>query len=582
MINPRIISVFLYLSFTASIAMSGSIAAQELETQFILDSDPLDVPLVLEDISPLAGPTQLWVSGDRPGDGRLAQMTARPVQAAELIEDGQKIVLWRGFRGGTVGRFGAGELPLDQGSRYFCGPAANSRGHACFIDENADGRFDRVASAVPERGAKAYHLTIVAAPKDLPTALPYQIVPDPVRPAVPIVLSNCAKDYDRPRFIASSTVDRSAPFLPGGLEWHAKDSTLASCQRAQLLDGWPGATVPDGGFVARLGPLAFAVGPKKNPTMELLGPVHPDGLYRLEGGVLVSMGVGYTPNQAELVARKKFPAPFIVAEAGARVHDGPLAPGDVLASVPFRHAYRGRLAQGVTIRTLFGKRAVGAGTVLYGFPAQSSVSITQNGMPIGQTVDEDRYRKQRLELTWCAAVQQSVDPAKNPDPISRNGWSAACLPQSTMGTYTILTDLKPAFTVSSLRWAVDTASNDGVPPIVRDDKADFGQPLRIDYVFLGRTGDTVRLQENIYLGAELTSSRPESIYVESGPAAVTVAGGQLELGASQGNSIIVRVLRAPTPGAFALLSWDQTAFLRKRFEKMGLRLREDQPEAAGP
>lgn len=579
MIKFRLKPAIIGLCFTVALTASGPGLAEEMQAQVILDSDPIDIPLVIGDLSSAGGAERLWVSGDRTGDGRLAQMTARPVQAAELTEAGRSIVLWRGFRGGTVGRFEASELPIEAGPRYFCGPLPSGQAYGCFLDETGDGRFDRVAPAVPERGIKPYHLTIVGAARPLPTPLAYRILADAERPSIPIVLRNCDKDYDRPRFIALSDVDKNVPFRSSALEWHAKDSTLAQCQRGQVLDQWPGASAPAGGFLAQLGPAAFAIGSKKNPTVQLLGPVDPDGLYRLEGATLVSMGVGYTPNQAELVARKKYPQPFLMAEPGARVNNGVLKVGAVLATVPFRHAYRGRLTQDVTIRTLFGKRAVAAGTVVYGFPARSRVSVTQGGIPLGSTVDDSHFRKINLTITWCAPVQQPVDPTKKPDPIARNGWTAACLPESTLSTYTILTGLRPAFTVSSLQWALDTSSNDGAPPIARDDAADFGRPLRVDYVYAGRSGDMILFDENIYAGDELTSVRRESVFVGNSSAAATIAGAAIELRPTDGDGLSVRVSSQPSAGVLPLLDWDRRAFMIKQAEQLGLRLADEETAA---
>src|SRR3546814_10882561 len=74
-----------------------------------------------------------------------------------------------------------------------------------------------------------------------------------------------------------------------------------------------------------------------------------------------------------------------------------------------------------------------------------------------------------------------------------------------------------------------TSSNDGPPPIRRDDSVTFERPLRLEYVYEGREGDLVALAEQIYFGEELTSSKPLKLYAPSGNVSAVIAGAPVEL-----------------------------------------------------
>src|SRR3546814_7758072 len=77
------------------------------------------------------------------------------------------------------------------------------------------------------------------------------------------------------------------------------------------------------------------------------------------------------------------------------------------------------------------------GTILYGFPAQSRLTRTVNGIPDFETIDENTYRTVKLELTWCAPVHGPQPDKPKADAIARGGWSAACVPYSNLGNHTI-------------------------------------------------------------------------------------------------------------------------------------------------
>jgi hypothetical protein len=559
-----------------------SAAAQSMTAQAIKDAALIDIPFVMGDIDPGQGADMLWATGDRPANSLLAKFSIRPLQVATMAIAGTeqaRPLLWRAFPGGGITRLRSDDLKLADGPRYFCGPVGSERGFSCFVDEDGNGSFDHAAEAIAERGAKPYHITIIKAVRPLNTPQAYQILADELRPAVTIELRNCARDYDRPRYAALSTADRNVPVASSTFTWHDKDSSFASCRRGSELDSSSdrNVVIPKGGYLAEMGPLAFAVGPKKNAKLTLAGPVDPYALYRLEGANLVSMNIGHTPNQAELIALKKFPYPVLMTDAGAVIHDGSLATGDRLATVPFRHAYRGKLTQDISISTLFGKRSLAAGTVVYGFPAQFRITRTVRGIPDLQTVGDEEYRNIKLELTWCAPVHD-VDPGKEkPNAIGKGGWSAACIPHSTLGTHTIITDLQPAFGVANISYNVDTSSNDGPPPIERADESGFEQSLRIDYIYEGQEGEFVSLREQIYFGQELTSSMPKKLYAPSGKVIVAVAGTGAELTTTGTGDLTVKPAGSALIGSNPLLTWDQRAYMAEQLKKMGMRLAE--PEA---
>jgi hypothetical protein len=561
-----------------------SALAQNMSAQAVKDAAIIDVPLVLGDIDAIEAADRLWASGDQPANTLLARFSVKPLQVATMAPTGAEpteTLLWRVFKGGGITTLRLDDLQLTEGPRYFCSGNAGGPILACFMDGDGDGSFDQVAQAMPERGAKPYHITIIKAFRPLDTPLPYRILDDARRPAITIELRNCAKDYDRPRYVALSTADRNIPLTTSAFAWHDKDSSFAYCRRGIQRASLPGVAVdiPNGGYLAEMGPFAFTVGPKKDAKLALAGPVDPNALYRLEGATLVNMSIGHTPNQAQLIALKKFPYPILMTDEGAVIHDGQLPAGGTLATIPFHHAYRGTLTQDVTISNLLGKRSLAAGTVVYGFPARSRLTMTRGGMPAFQTVDDDEFRTVNLQLTWCAPVHDADPGKEKPSAVGKGGWSAACIPYSTLGNHTIITDLQPAFSVTGVSYNATTSSNDGPPPVERHDDSSFGQRLRVEYVYEGKDEQFVSLSERIYFGDALTSSAPKKLYAPSGKVTVTIAGTQAELTLTEPSGLIVKSSGATLAGANPLLTWDQRALMLQQIQKMGLRPAEPQADA---
>ncbi|HEX7873465.1 MAG TPA: hypothetical protein VF475_11170 [Sphingobium sp.] len=571
------------LCVLSGVLWTQAASGQEMPVEAINAASIVDIPFILGDTPIGQADASLWVKGDRPANPLLASVSIKPVQAATVKAGAGDAILWRAFAGGGITVLNSNDLDL--GSRpIFCGIVPDRPVLSCFIDENADGRFDQVAQAKAERGAKPYHATIMRGAQPLPTPIPYAIVADDKRPSLTVELRNCAKDYDRPRFTALSTSDRDIPVSSAVFGWHAKDSSFAGCRRGLQRPSTPDtATVPPGGYLGEIGPLLFSVGPKGNPRVALVGPARSDGLYRLEGANLVSMSIGHTPAQAQLIALKKFPYPVLMTDEGATIRQGPIAVNGTLASIPFHHAYRGRLTQDLSISTLFGKRSLPMGTILYGFPAQSRLTRTINGIPDLESVDDDTYRTVKLELTWCAPVRGPEPEKPKAGVIARSGWSAACVPYSNMGNHTIITDRTPAFSIMGVSYDATTSSNDGLPPIRRDDGATFERPLRVDYVYEGREGESISLAEQIYFGDELTSVKPLKLYAPDGKMNAIIAGAPVAISVDANGALTLVTVKPPVTGLNPLLKWDERALLLQQLQKMGLKPAGDwQPGGAIP
>lgn len=421
--------------------------------QALKDAAIVNIPLLLSDVDTSGASGTLWVKGDQPGNNLLARLTARPVQVAVMQADGNapaagepQDVLWRAMPGDKDSPAHAGWLNLKDGARIFCGPAA-PRTLACWIDGDGNGEFDQVARALPERGGKPYHITIIAPPRKLDAPRPYRILPDDERPKIPIEVRNCDKDHDRPRFSALSTADRNTPV-----------------------------------------------------------------------------------------------------------------------------AYGDRLTQDVTINTLLYKRSVAAGTVVYGFPARMQLSLYRGSVPMSMQTNDSEYRDAGMDLIWCAPVQGPPPTKEDQRSMGRNGWSAACIPHGTLGNHTVLTDLQPAFNVGGVAYDANTSSNDGRPPIVRDDKAEFGAPLRMIYVYDGLDGKDIRLLRQIYFGDSLTSQSVVKITPAGRLASAEISGGKADFSITDDAELVVKQASAPVPGVEAGLKWDQSLRLREQLKKMGLKL----------
>lgn len=577
--------------WTGAGALMWSAAAlgQGTPADFLKAMSIVDVPLVITNIDMSNTQRELWVKGPAPANNLLATVTFAPVEGAVLgmaRDSNDRAVLWRAFVGGGVQKLDRDALQLGAAPRHYCGSVADRPGLTCLIDRDGDGRFEAAAIGRPENGRKPYHVTMMAAPAPLPMPLPYQVLPADRLPAVKVELRNCARDYDRPRYSAQSTEDHDAGMRVTGPEWVSQDSTLSSCRRAAQRNVRPsdlGVVIAPGGFIVDLGPLSFAVGERKAPSLMPTGEARPGALWRLEGRDLVHLTVGPTPDQAKLLAEQQFPEPMLKSLPGGVVKSGTVAVGDTLATVPFEHGYRGRLTQDVTISTLFGKRSLSAGTVLYGYPARSKLTRTVNNISQIDMIDDSDVRRINLSLTWCAPVRgQRVEPAKEARTVARGSWTAACIPDSPAGTHTIIRDATPAFAVSSLSYDAGTSSNPGPAPVVSDNAARFDQPLSLRTRLDSVTDSQITLRQEVLLGTEVTSSEPIALFLTDGKAVVTIAGARVELQRMADGSVTATHAAQPKPGFSATTEYDRTAALLNALRRMGLKPRSEGAPATPP
>lgn len=544
----------------------------------------IDVPLLVRDVDMAHATDTLWVRGAAPANLELARFSAIPVQAATLTGPEVEAYpgpLWRAVIRGSETIETTADLTLDKGPVYFCGKvSAGLPPYVCLVDENRDGKFDARSTGFLEAGIEPYRITRVAQAQALAQPLSYRLLPEAELPKIDIRLTNCARDYDRPRYSATSTIGASLRIIETpAFSDHMKDSSLNQCRRAAAGTSRAPANfaAPEGGFVTELGPLVFAIGPKRQPQLIMGGISRPDRLYRMEASSLVELSVGPTPAQAEMIAQQEYPYPMLVAHDGGKVNSGSVATGQIIATVPFRPSYMGTLTSEVVISTLFSKRAIPAGTMVYGFPARSSTSATLNGTPVYERILESKYRSFQLELLWCAPIKDDVPDKSLLQSDSRSGWRASCLPRNNFGGHTIIGSL-PAFNVTSLGFDPRSASNPGPPPVRRDDSLLFAKPLRLDYVYDGNEGETIRIRQNISYGDDLTSSKVIPIYAPDGKVSVTIAGAEIDLKTKGELGVEVTVSSQPKADFDPELKWDNSALLLKQLRALGISPRtEEQP-----
>src|SRR3546814_1472040 len=100
------------------------------------------------------------------------------------------------------------------------------------------------------------------------------------------------------------------------------------------------------------------------------------------------------------------------------------------------------------------------GTILNRFPARSRHTRTVDGIPDFETVDENTYRKVKLELAGGAPVHGPQPDKPKADASARGGWSAACVPYSNLGNHTIITDRAPAFSTTGVSYDATTSRSE--------------------------------------------------------------------------------------------------------------------------
>jgi hypothetical protein len=366
--------------------------------------------------------------------------------------------------------------------------------------------------------------------------LPKPVGYRPARPdeieAIPASVVNCAKDHDRPRYAvqlarpepSEEQIAAIADQL-GGTNREAaiaaarrlasRSMGIAACQASEPIGasdyGFPATPLRPDAFAVRMGELVVEVGAKnESAPSRLLGVRNADRLYRVVGAGVAPLSETLTDAERELAIRQKFDKPILMTAAGAQVNAGVHGPGDVIATLPVSHGYMGVLTADTTIRTILSTRSVPAGTVVYGVPMSSRLTVTRNGIPMGPW-ETPKPTAENFNLVWCLPVEDE------------GRWSATCLPIGGAG-YTILKGQQPAFHVSSLSYAADTSTNDGLPP-VKEQAGNFGKPLVLRLRLKSVTPTQIAVAQETVFGDAVVSTRDWIVPRLPGKGSGLVIGG---------------------------------------------------------
>lgn len=523
----------------------------------IRDFRAATVPMVAMPLDMSQRSDPIWVRGERPANNRIASLTLRPAEAVVVEQDlgqgaGGSVVLQLAITGWTRGLVTRAGLAEHHGERLYCADGlsgANTGKVLCLIDQDQDGRFESQAFGAGETQPEVRQLSVVGKAQPLPAPVPYRAAREEEIPTVTALVSNCARDHDRPRYTftvqgdgATLRIEDLLRGLPAGspsdpivmrqiMEQLARRSRGAECQAAERVRAgdplYPTNPERDGA-VARLGELVIAVGPKNSgANVRLLGLRNPDRLYRITGISVAPLSETVTPRQNELAIAQRYNRPVIMLAGEPEVNEGPRGVGDVILSAPIRHGYMGVLTQNTTIRTLLSSRSLAAGTTLYGIPMSTRRVTTINGIPTGGSFNQPDPTVNDVRLTWCVPVEDE------------GRWTATCLPRQE-GRYTILRGQRPAFEVRSFSYDAGTTTNPGEVP-VEEREGDFGQPLL--YVFRLKSvadGEIVITQETSF-GGRVVNSRDHHLGRMPGrESGFAFGGGVLALGAAPDGRLTIR------------------------------------------
>jgi hypothetical protein len=539
-------------------------APTEAAELVVHDLRPAFVPLVAQPLDTSQASDPIWVTGDRPAKNVIAKLVLRPIDTVVVEQDagqgaGKKLVLLRAIAGDPT-RF-ITKLAIGSGAqRIYCADGAtpgDAGPISCFEDRDGDGAFENRIFGLGESGAKAGQLSILAKPLPLPAPLRYRPAAAGEVPEYNVIVANCGKDHDRPLYsvrlgdggdgiditsalAAMSSSPRSMAELNaafGGLS--------GNCQSAvRVREGEPlhPGTVAKGGAVARLGELVIAIGPKEEgASVRLLGLREPDRLYRLSYSNVVPVSETPTARQKALALEQKFDRPVLGASGVAEVSEGRRAVGDDVATVGLKHGYMGVLTQDTVIRTLFSKRSLPKGTVLYGVPMSSRVERSYGGIPL-PSANPGIPEADEVALVWCVPVQDGEE------------WSATCLPhQGAVGRYTLLKGQRPAFEVTGMRYAAGTASNEGEVP-VEAREGDFGKPLAYRFRIKSVSASAIVLTQDTMFGDSVVNSKEVRIPRMAGRVSgLSFGGGMITFAAVDGadDAVMVKQVRPVRTGAAA-------------------------------
>lgn len=530
----------------------------------IHDLRPAFVPLVALQFDTTQPSDPIWIKGDRPASSLIARVTFRPAETVVVDQDvgqgaGKKLVLLRALAGDQARFRTMAEAVGAQ--RIYCADGAALRDWGrivCFEDRENDGVLDSRIFGVGETGNKAEQLSILGKPEPMATPVRYR----PAGPAeirdIPAAFVNCARGHDRPWWtLAPASLDEKivgnplgsppagdgaaavkGPPSAGEISASALRSSRACEPAERVREGEPlhPGTVPKGAEVVRMGELVVLVGPKEEGApVRLLGLSEPRRLYRPNFGGFMRASAGSTRRQKELALGQKFDRPVLETAGAAEVNEGRRAVGDTILTAGFRHGYMGVLTQDTVIRTLFSKRSLPAGTVLYGVPMSYSTMLSYGGRPVKlPTVGFGTPEPDSVRLVWCVPVQDGEE------------WSATCLPhQGEADRYTLLKGQKPAFEVIGFSFAANQASNPGAVPVEMKD-GDFGKPLSWRFRIKEIADDHIMLTQETLFGDSLISSKDVSIIrTTGGVSGLTFSGGTIAFSEVEGapDAVNVRLSR---------------------------------------
>lgn len=531
---------------------------------------PAFVPLVALPLDTAQASDPIWVTGERPARNTIAKLSLKPLETVVVEQDagqgaGKKLVLLRAVAGDPT-RY-ITKLAVGAGAqRIFCadGAALGDAGRiSCFEDRDGDGAFENRAFGLGESGAKADQLSILAKWAPLPAPLRYRPAAAGEVPEYKAIVANCGKDHDRPLYSVrladggggadiSSALAAMLGSAPGAgapppRSMAELNATLAglgtNCQSAQRVrEGEPlhPGSVPKGGAVARLGELVIAIGPKEEgAAVRLLGLREPDLLYRLSYANVLPVAESPTVRQKALALEQKFDRPVVMTAGAAEVSEGRKTAGDTILTAPFKHGYMGVLTEDTVIRTLFSKRSLPKGTLLYGVPMSSRVERSYGGVPL-PSINPGIPEPDNVALVWCVPVQDGEE------------WSATCLPrEGSSGRYTLLKGQRPAFEVTGMRYAAGTASNEGEVPVTAQD-GDFGKPLAYRFRIKSVTDSMIMLTQDTMFGDAVVNSREIPIPRMAGRlSGLSFAGGMITFAAIEGatDAVTVKQVRPVRTGA---------------------------------
>ena len=569
-----------FVSIVALAALASAAAAQEVsgadsatgaEAAFdVHDLEVAGMPFVARPIDLAQKSDPIWFTGDQPKANMIAKVTLAPLGAVVVDKDfgqgaGKKLVLSLAVTGDPSRYATTADVAAETAKRLYCANGSGP-GHAgrvlCLLDKDRDGRFEAKALGLGEKGGAAEQLSILGAPMPLPEPVAYRQARPDEMPVIAVSYSNCGKDHDRPRYAFSTQTDGKpgisltelTGMTPGAVEAFDK---MKPEQRAQLVAAlarvgsgapcgearpmapgdpdYPANLAKDAAAV-RMGDLIVEIGPKSaGAPVRLIAQTAPDRLYRLNGMAVEPMAQTVTARQNQLAIRQKFDKPVIMTTGGAEVAEGEAKAGDIVLKQGISHGYMGVLTQDTVIRTLFSKRSLPKGTLLYGMPMSSRTVMTRYGVLQGN-VGTRAPSVENTRLVWCVPVQDEEE------------WSATCLPEEGGQRYTLLKGQKPAFEVTGLSYAVGTSSNEGPVPVTPQ-AGDFGKPLAY-WLRIKEIGpDAIVLTQETRFGDELVHSREHRVPRIAGETSgLSWAGGALLFGAVEGAADRIAIGRK---GAFA-------------------------------